>query len=217
MITDKQLQHDVLNELEWEPSVTSSNIGVAAKAGVVTLTGHVPRFSEKIEAERVAKGVLGVKAVANDIEIHLPGSSERDDTDIAEAAVSALKWNSSVPADKVKVTVRNGWLTLEGEVEWQFQRQAAVSAVTYLQGVKQVVNKITLTPRPQPKDIKAKIEAAFKRRAEIDAGHVMVDAYGSTVTLKGKVDSWGEYSEAERVAWSMPGVMTVDNDLTVGV
>jgi osmotically-inducible protein OsmY len=216
MKTDSQLQHDVIDELEWEPSVDSSKIGVTAKSGVITLTGAVPRYVEKMEAERLAKSIAGVKAVANDIEVRLPGASERNDTEIAAAALSALTWHTSIPDDKLKVTVRNGWITLEGNVDWQFQRQAARDAVCYLMGVKGVVNDIVITAKPKAKDIKNKIEAAFKRKAELDASHVQVDALDGAVKLKGNVDSWSEFSEAERVAWAAPGVASVDNELTVG-
>ena len=216
MKIDSQLQHDVIDELEWEPSVDSSQIGVAAESGVITLTGAVPRYVEKMEAERLAKSIAGVKAVANDIEVRLPGASERNDTDIATAALNALKWHTSIADDKIKLTVRNGWVTLEGNVDWQFQRQAARDAVGYLVGVKGVTNDIALSAKPKAKDIKNKIEAAFKRKAEVDASHVQVDAVDGAVKLKGNVASWMEFSEAERVAWAAPGVASVDNELTVG-
>jgi osmotically-inducible protein OsmY len=217
MKSDTQLQHDVIEELEWEPSIDSSNIGVMAKDGVVTLTGSAPRYSEKMEAESLAKSIAGVRAVANDIEVRLPGASERNDTDIAIAAVNALKWHTFIPGESIKVTVRNGWVTLEGKVEWQFQRQAARDAVAYLIGVKGVTNQITLTAKPKAKDNKEKIQAAFKRNAEIDARRVSVETVNGKVKLKGNVGSWSEYSEAERVAWAAPGVTTVENDLSVGI
>ena len=217
MKSDTQLQHDVLDELEWEPSIDASKIGVTAKDGVVTLTGTVHFYPDKMEAERVAKSIAGVKAVANDIEIRLPGASERNDTDIATAALNALKWHTSMPEDKVKVTVRNGWITLEGQVDWQYQRDAASDAVRVLVGVKGVANSITLAAKPKPKDVRAKIESALKRSAEVDASHVRVETHNGTIVLKGKVSSWSERSEAERVAWTAPGVATVDNRLAVEV
>ena len=217
MKSDTQLQHDVLDELEWEPSIDASTIGVTAKDGVVTLTGTVPIYADKIEAERIAKSIGGVKAVANEIEVRIPGTSERNDTDIATAAVNALRWHTSIPDDKVKVTVRNGWITLEGEVEWQYQREAARDAVRFLTGVKGVTNSINLAAKPKPKDVRTRIEAAFKRSAEVDASHVRIEAHDGTIVLKGKVSSWSERAEAERVAWTAPGVTVVDNRLAVEV
>lgn len=216
MKTDSQLRRDVIDELEWEPSIDASQIGVAASAGVITLTGTVPRYTEKMEAERLAKSIAGVKAVANDIEVRLPGASERNDTEIASAALNALKWHTSIPDDKITVTVRDGWITLDGNLDWQFQRMAARNAVCHLVGVKGVSNNTTIGPKPKAADVKSKIEAAFKRKAELDAGHVQVDAAGGVVKLKGYVDSWSEFTEAERVAWAAPGVIAVDNGLTIG-
>lgn len=215
MNSDTQLQHDVLDALEWEPSLDASKIGVTAQDGVVTLTGSVSFYADKHEAERIAKSIVGVKAVANDIEVRLPGSSERNDTDLASAVLNALKWHTSIPEGMLKVTVRDGWVMLEGDVDWQFQRQAALDAVRFLVGVKGIGNSITLAVRPKPKDVRAKIESAFKRSAEVDAGHVRVETHDGTIVLKGKVSSWSERAEAERVAWTAPGVATVDNRLAV--
>ena len=173
MKSDSQLQHDVLDELEWQPSIDASQIGVTAKNGVVTLTGSASQYADKMEAERIAKSVAGVKAVADEIGVRLAGTI--DDTAIASAALSALKWHSWIPNEKIKVTVRDGWITLEGTVDWQYQRESAREAVSVLQGVKGVTNQIAITARPQPKDIRDKIEAAFKRSAEVDARHVQVD------------------------------------------
>jgi osmotically-inducible protein OsmY len=217
MKTNRQLQHDVIDELEWEPSIDASKIGVTAKEGVITLTGNVSRYSEKMEAEKLAKSIAGVKAVANDIEVRLPGASERNDTEIASAAINAFTWHTSVPNEKIQVTVRNGWITLDGEVDWQYQRQAARDAVCHLTGVKGVTNNIALKAQPVATDIETKIEAAFKRKAEVDANHVHVNVAGSKVKLRGDVASWSEYTEAERVAWAAPGVLNVDNELTVGM
>ena len=216
MKSDKQLQDDVLNQLDWEPSIDASQVGVTAQDGVVTLTGRVPRYIEKMEAERVTKLVSGVRGVANDMEIHLPGGSERNDTDIAKAALTALEWNVLVPHDKIQVTVRDGWIYLEGQVNWQYQRNAAGESLHSLMGVKGVTNQITLLPQVQPKDVRTKIEAAFRRSAEIDAGHVKVEVHDGTVILHGKVPSWTERKEAEQASWSAPGVRSVDNRLTVG-
>ncbi|BBO32284.1 BON domain-containing protein [Lacipirellula parvula] len=218
MKTDSQLKRDVIDELEWEPSIESSHIGVAASQGVIALTGTVSRYEEKTEAEKLAKSIAGVKAVANDLEVRLPGASERNDPEIAAAALNALKWSTSVPNDKVQVTVRDGWVTLDGALDWQYQRQAAQEAVCCLIGVKGVTNNTTIESKLKPKaaDVKSKIEAAFKRKAEIDAGHVRVDTTGGLVKLKGNVDNWSEFTEAERIAWAAPGVVAVDNELTVG-
>ncbi len=216
MKSDIQLRRDVLDELEWEPSIDASQIGVAAKDGVVTLTGEARYFADKFNAERLVKRVAGVKAVANDIQARMPGYRGQTDTEIAAAALVALKWHTSIPSDAVKVTVRDGYLTLEGNVEWQFQREAATNAVRFLKGVTGVANLISLAAKPHSKDIKAQIEAAFKRNAEVDADHVHIDTHDGEVILEGKVGSWIEMSEAERVAWAAPGVTAVDNRLTVG-
>lgn len=217
MKSDLTLQHDVLEELEWEPSIDSAQITVTAKDGVVTLAGYVPRYAEKIEAELIAKLVAGVRAVANDIQVRLPGELQRNDAEIVAAALTALNWHTSVPREKVTVTVRNGWVTLEGEVDWQFQRRAARDAVAFLAGVKGVINDIVLTARQNGHDIKSEIEAAFKRNAEVDAQRVHVETHNSTVKLLGEVATWAERAEAERVAWAAAGVTDVENDLTVTV
>jgi osmotically-inducible protein OsmY len=216
MKSDTQLQRDVLDALDWEPSIDVSQIGVTAKDGVVTLSGCVPRYLEKMDAQRTVQSLAGVSAVANEIEVRVPGSGTRNDTDIAAAAVHSLEWHTAVPKERVKLAVRNGWITLEGNVDWQYQRAAAADAVSYLQGVAGVNNLITIAPQATPAEVRAKIEAAFKRSAEVDAQRVRVEAHDGTVTLHGKVSAWAERSEAERAAWSAPGVTKVDNRLTVG-
>ena len=215
MKSDYQLQHDVLDELVWQPSLDASQIGVTAKNGVVTLTGSVPQYVDKIEAERIAKSIAGVKAVADEIDVRLIGTI--NDTDIANAALYTLRWHSWIPNERIKVTVRDGWITLEGTVDWQYQRESARDVVCHIHGVKGVTNQIGLTAKPQSKDIGSKIEAAFKRSAEVDARHVQVDACDNTVVLTGNVSSSAERAEAERVAWAAPGVTAVDNRLTVSV
>lgn len=216
MDNDSQLRRKVIDELEWDPSIDASKIGVAAKDGVVTLTGTVSSYLEKQNAEHAAKSITGVKAVADELTITLPGQFTRNDADIAESALSGLKFNTALPKDRVQVTVDNGWVKLEGQVDWQYQRIAAENSVRYLMGVKGVTNLIKVKPRVSASDVKSKIQSAFARNAQIDANNVTVDAAGSTVTLRGKVRSWSEKQAAEMAAFSAPGVTVVDNELAIG-
>jgi len=216
-MTDQQIQRAVLDELGWDARVRPNEIGVAVKDGVVALTGWVDSYTKKWAAEEAAHRVRGVKAVANDIEVRLPVSSERTDTDIAAAAVRALQWEAGLPADKIDVTVSKGWVTLRGEVEWQYQRMDAERSVRRLTGVRGVSNLITIRPsvHPSPEELKHRIEQALVRSAETDAQRITVEVQGSKVILKGTVRAWAERQEAERVAWLAPGVTAVENKIAL--
>lgn len=214
-IDDGEVRRKVLAELDWDPSIDASAVGVAVKDGVVTLTGSIANYWQKKEVERVVKRVTGVKAVAEDLTIKLPGTAQRSDADIAQSVVSGLRFNVAVPSDRVQVTVENGWVTLEGEVEWQYQKSAAENAVKYLLGVKGVTNSVRIKPRASVADVKAKIESAFARRAQLDANQIRVEATDNRVTLRGSVHSWDEREDAEEAAWAAPGVTKVENDVIV--
>ena len=215
--SDEQIQRDVLEELKWDARVQPNEIGVAVKNGIVTLIGWVDSYTKRWAAEEAARRVRGVKAVANDIEVKLPISAERTDADIAAAALHALKWDAFIPDDQVKVTVSKGWITLDGEVNWQFERDDAERVVRRLTGVRGVTNLIRVKSRPTPSELKRKIEDALVRSAETDAERITVEVQGSKVILKGTVRAWAEKQEAERVAWSAPGVTSVDNRITISL
>lgn len=215
MKTDRELQEQVLAALEWEPSVDAATIGVSVHDGVVTLRGTVTTYTQKHAADRAARHVFGVRAVANDIQVMPDTARIRTDSAIAQAAANALEWDSAIPAGTVQVTVVNGWATLNGTVAWQFQKAAAERAVQYLIGVTGVTNAISVQPHVSIGDVKAKIESAFKRSAEIDAQRVNVEARDGGVVLTGTVHSLSERDEAERAAWAAPGVTRVDDRLVV--
>ena len=209
MKSDAQLKKDVEAELDWEPKVNAARIGVEVKEGIVTLAGHLDSFPEKLAAENAAQRVNGVRGVAVEIDVKLPGASRRTDSDIAHAAVDALTWNTLVPSGSVKLTVEEGWITLEGDVEWEYQRSAAESAVRPLIGVMGIRNAVKVKPRPSQGNIKGKIEAALQRAAHVQADGISVAVEGGKVTLSGKVHSYTDRHLVEEAAWAAPGVASV--------
>jgi osmotically-inducible protein OsmY len=217
MKTDSQVQKDVMEELKWQPSIKSSQIGVSVEDGIVTLTGNVGSYPEKRDAERAALRVEGVKGVAEDIEVELPFDHKKDDADLAKAAVNTLRWDTMVPDERIKVKVENGWITAEGKVDWLYQKSAVRNALSSLTGVKGVTNLVTVAPTAHPSDIKKKIISAFERSASIDANNIRVENIGDKVMLKGSVRSYAEKLDAQRAAWNAPGVSQVENQLEVKV
>lgn len=215
-LSDEEIQRAVLDELRWDPEVDPTDVGVEVDDGVVTLTGTVGSYTMKYAAEKAAHRVLGVKAVANDIEVVLPGERVRTDTAIAEAAANALRWDTVVPSDRISVTVRDGWVTLEGDVDWYFQKEAAERDVRNLIGVKGVTNLIRVrAPRVSPTEVKSNIEEALERSAELDARRIRVETRDGKVVLSGTVRSWVEREEAESAAWATKGVTDVENLIIV--
>ena len=215
---DKQLRQNIIDELEFEPSVDAQDIGVAVSNGVVTLSGHVSSYAQKIAVQQAVQRVKGVQAIAQEIEVRYPGEKKTADDEIAKRALNILKWDAVIPEDAVKVTVQKGWVLLTGEVDWQFQKKAAEDAIRKLSGVTGVSNSITIKPRVSASDIKKKIENALARNAHVEARAIRVNVSdGNKVRLEGSVDSWDDRYVVENAAWSVPGVQSVDDRLAIAL
>jgi osmotically-inducible protein OsmY len=215
MKSDMELQKDVAEELKWDPRVNDDEIGIAVRGGVVTLTGTVPDFAQQWAAAKAVERVAGVRAVAQELKVKVPDAHRRSDTELARQVVNALAWDIEVPHEKIKARVENGWVTLEGEVDWQFQRNAAERDVRYLTGIGGVSNMLQLKAHVSPYDVTQRIKSALRRSADADASKIHVAAAEGKVTLTGTVRSWSERADAERAAWSTTGVTTVDDRLSI--
>lgn len=216
-MSDSILKQDIIDELDFEPSIDAADIGVAVDGGVVTLTGHVPTYAQKVKVEDVVRSVKGVKAIAQEMEVRPFGTHKTADDEIAKRAVNTIAWHTSVPGGAVQISVQSGWIKLTGKVEWQYQKTAAEDAVRHLAGVIGVTNQIEIRPRPSTQDIKQRIENALKRNAELEAQEIKVNVLGNgAVRLEGRVHAWSERRAAERAAWSAAGVKTVEDRITIG-
>lgn len=213
-MSDTHIRDDVLAELDFEPSLDATGVGVAVKDGVVTLSGHVPSYLQKVNAEQAAKRVRGVKAVALDLEVRLPGMSKRADDEIAARAIDILKWSTTV-GDRIKIVVENGRIKLSGDVEFYFQKEEAERVVRRLSGITGVANLISVRPRLQPTDVRDRIAKAFRRNADLESAAIQVDVRDSSVTLSGQVKAWHERKLAEDAAWAIPGVTAVHDNIVV--
>lgn len=213
---DGALRQDILDELEFEPSIDANHIGVAVDGGIVTLSGHVPSYSQKQAVERAVARVKGVRGIAEEIEVRYPGSHGTSDDEIAKRAINTLKWSTMVPDDKVQVKVQEGWVTLTGKLDWNYQKTGAADAVHGLKGVTGISNEIELRPRVSAGDVKKRIEDALRRSAHVEANAIQIDVAGNKVTLKGHVKAWSERKLVEQAAWATPGVTMVSDQLTIG-
>jgi osmotically-inducible protein OsmY len=214
-MSDVSLRQNIIDELEFEPSLNAVNIGVTVDDGVVTLTGHVGSYMEKVRAERVVQRIKGVHGVAEELEVRYPSDKKTSDDEIAKRALNIISWDTSIPANKVQVKVEGGWITLSGQVEWYYQKVSAESAVRKISGIKGVSNMLTIEPRVQPSDIKNRIENALKRKAGVEASKIKVSVAGGKVTLDGDVNAWFERNAAEDAAWAAPGVTSVEDHIRI--